>query len=43
MGLQWLIFFIGFLDLIGIWFGEDQTKNIIKKLFKKRLNYIFKY
>jgi hypothetical protein len=31
MGLKWLSFLIGPLDLIGIWFGEDQRANIKKK------------
>ena len=30
MGLKWLIFLIGPLDLIGMWFGEDQRANILK-------------
>ena len=30
MGLKWLVFFIGPLDLIGMWFGENQIASIIK-------------
>ena len=30
MGLKWLLFLIGPLDLIGIWFREDQRTNITK-------------
>ena len=30
MGLKWLLFLIGPLDLIGIWFREDQRANITK-------------
>jgi hypothetical protein len=30
MGLKWLIFLIRPLDLIGMWFSEDQRANIIK-------------
>ena len=29
-GLKWLVFYIGPLDLIGMWFSEDQRANIIK-------------
>ena len=28
MGLKWLALLIGPLDLIGMWFGEDQRANI---------------
>ena len=30
MGLKWLVFLIGPLDLIGMWFSEDQRANTIK-------------
>jgi hypothetical protein len=30
MGLKWLVFLNGTLDLIGKWSGEDQIANIIK-------------
>ena len=29
-GSEWPIFLIGPLDLVGMWFGEDQRTNIIK-------------
>ena len=41
--LKWLVFLIRPLDLIGIWFGEDQRANIIKTHVYKRLDYVFKY
>ena len=28
---KWLIFVIGPLDLIGMWFGEDERASIIKR------------
>ena len=30
MGLKWLVFLIGPLDLVGKWFGEDQRANVMK-------------
>ena len=30
MGLKWLVFLIKPLDLVGMWFGEDQRANITK-------------
>ena len=30
MGLKWLVFLIGPINLIGMWFGEHQRVNIIK-------------
>ena len=30
MGLKWLVFLIGPIDLIDMWFGEDQIANVIK-------------
>jgi hypothetical protein len=27
---KWLVFLIGDLDLIGMWFGEEQSVNIMK-------------
>ena len=39
---MWLLFFVRLLDLIAIWFGEDQRANIIKTNIQKRLNFVFK-
>jgi hypothetical protein len=36
--IKWLIFLMRLLDLIGMWFGEDQRANIIKTHVKKRLD-----
>ena len=41
MDLKWLVSLIGLLDLIGMWFGEDQRANIIKTYVQKRLDYFF--
>ena len=30
MGLKWLVFLIGPIDLIVMWFGEDQRANVRK-------------
>ena len=38
MGLKWLLFLIGPLDLIGMWFNDDQKVNIIKTHVQKRLD-----
>ena len=35
--------FIKPLDLIGMWFNEDQRANIIKTHVLKRLDYAFEY
>ena len=43
MGLMWLVFLIGPLYLIGMWFNEDQRANIIKIHAQKRLDCVFKY
>ena len=43
MGLKWLIFLIGPLDLIRMVFSEDQKANIPKIHDQKRLDYAFKY
>ena len=31
MDLKWLVFLIGHLDLIGMWFNEDRRANIHSK------------
>jgi hypothetical protein len=31
MGLKWLLFLIGPLYFSGMWFGENQRANIMKK------------
>ena len=33
----------GPLNLIGMWFGEDQKENIIKTHVEKRLDHVFEY
>jgi hypothetical protein len=33
MGPKWLIILIGPVELIGMWFGEDQGANIVKKRY----------
>jgi len=38
MGLKWLAFLIGLLDLIGMWSGKDQRANIVKTLVYKILD-----
>ena len=43
MGLKWLVFLIGPIDLIGMWFGEDQRENVIKTQCLKELDFVFKY
>ena len=43
MGLKQLVFLIGPLYLIGMWFGEDQRTKIIRTLCFKRLDCVFKY
>ena len=35
MGLKWVVFLIMPLDLVGMWFGEDQRANIIKHTLRK--------
>ena len=30
MGLKWLVVLIGLVDVIGMWFGEEQRANIMK-------------
>ena len=42
MGLEWLDSLFKTLDLIDMWFGEDQRANITKTHVQKRLDYIFK-
>ena len=42
-GVMRLLFLIGRLNLIGMWFGEDQRANIIKTHVSKRLDCVFKY
>ena len=37
MGLKWLVFYIGPLDLIGMWFGEDQRANIVNTTCLKEI------
>ena len=39
----WFVFLSGPLNFIGLWFGEDQRANTIKKHVEKRLDYVFKY
>jgi hypothetical protein len=43
MGLKWMVFLLKPLDLMGVWFGEDQRSYIIRIHVLKRLDYIFKY
>jgi hypothetical protein len=43
MGLKWLIFLIGPLDLISMLFGEYQKGSIPKTHDQKRLDYVFTY
>ena len=38
MGLKWLVPLIGTLDVIGMWFGEDQRADIIKTYVQMRLD-----
>ena len=38
MGFKWLVFLIRPLDLIGVWFGEDQRQNIMETHVKKERN-----
>ena len=35
MGLKWLLFLIKPLDLIGMWFGDDQREHNIKSTCSK--------
>jgi hypothetical protein len=37
MGLHWLVFLIGPVNLIDMWFGEDQRANIIKHTCLKEI------
>ena len=41
--VKWLIFLIGPLDLIVMWFSEDQRPNIIKTRVYNRSDYIFSF
>ena len=41
--LKWLIFLIGLLYLVGMWFGKDQRANVIKTNFSRTLDYVFIY
>jgi hypothetical protein len=41
MGLKWLVPLIGPLDLIGMWFGEDQRTDIIITYVQKRSDYFY--
>jgi hypothetical protein len=43
VGVIQLLFSIRPLDLIGMWFSEDQRANTIKTHVQKRLDYLFKY
>ena len=36
-------FLIGLLDLIGMWSGEDEREDIVKKCLQKRPEYFLKY
>ena len=43
MGLKWLVFKIGPLYLVGMWFNEDRIANTMKTHVYKRLGYVFEY
>ena len=36
MGLEWLVFLIKPLYLIGMWLGEDERANVVKIYILKR-------
>ena len=39
VGLKWLVFFIGPLHLIDMWFGEDQRTNIVRTTCSKEIDW----
>ena len=43
MDLKWLVLYTGRLDLIGMWFGEDQRANIGKTHVLRELDYALEY
>ena len=40
---KWLVFLIRPLDLTGMWFGGDQSANIIETRVQKRMGCVFEY